>query len=152
GDKAALSTILERAGVQLQSELEARISPIYRGLLDADDVIQATFLEAFLRVQSFKPTGPGSFLSWLRRISDNNLRDAIRELERDKRPPPAKRVTASASEDSYALLLETIAGTTTTASRAMARGEVKVLLDQALAKLPPDYRQVLKLYELEGLS
>jgi len=152
GDEAALCLLLEQVGVQLHAELESRLGAKYRSTVDASDIVQATFLEAFLRIRSFVPREPGSFLSWLRRISDNNLRDAIRELERDKRPPPKKRITAGSGDESYAEFFESIAGTATTISRAAGRNEFKGLIDTAMRRLPRDYEQVLRLYELEGLS
>jgi RNA polymerase sigma-70 factor (subfamily 1) len=152
GDESALSDLLEKFGVQLHAELEARISVQYRGAFGADDVLQVTCLEAFLRIRSFVPAGPNSFLSWLRRIADNNLRDAIRELECEKRLSPAKRVLSGPNDESYVSLLETFAGTTTTISRAASRRELVGMVDAALRKLPSDYEQVLRLYELEGLT
>lgn len=153
GDEEALTGLLEATGVQLYAELDARISAPYRGIVDATDIVQITCLEAFLRIRSFVPGGPGTFLSWLRRISDNNLRDAIRELERDKRPSPRRRVqSGGADEKSYTSLVEQVAATTTTVSRAAGRGELREIVDAALRKLPADYEQVLRLYELEGLS
>jgi RNA polymerase sigma-70 factor (subfamily 1) len=152
GDESALSDLLEGFGVQLHAELEARIASQYQSLVGADDVLQVTCLEAFLRIRSFVPTGPGSFLSWLRRIADNNLRDAIRELECAKRFSPTKRVHAGLNDESYASLLENIPGSNTTISRAASRKELIGLVDEALRKLPGDYEQVLRLYELEGLS
>jgi RNA polymerase sigma-70 factor (ECF subfamily) len=152
GDEIALSTLLESLGVRLHAELEARISAQYRGVVGADDVLQVTCLEAFLRIRRFVPAGPGSFLSWLRRIADNNLRDAIRELEREKRPSPGRRVHAGPNDESYASLLDNIVGSTTTISRAASRRELIGVVDEALRKLPADYEQVLRLYELDGLS
>jgi RNA polymerase sigma-70 factor (ECF subfamily) len=152
GDQGALCFLLEEVGVQLHAELEHRIGAKYRGLVDADDIVQVTFLEAFLRIRTFVPREPGSFVSWLRRIGDNNLRDAIRELEREKRPPPKNRVTPVAGDESYVEFFERIAGTATTVSRAAGRKELKDLIDQAVRRLPRDYQQVLRLYELEGLS
>ncbi|MBI1827672.1 MAG: sigma-70 family RNA polymerase sigma factor [Planctomycetes bacterium] len=152
GEEGALCVLLEQYGIQLHAELEIRIGAKYRGLVDADDIVQVTFLEAFLRIRSFVPREPGSFASWLRRISDNNLRDAIRELEREKRPPPKNRVTAVSDDESYAEFFDHIAGTATTISRAAGRNELKGLIDTAMRKLPRDYEQVLRLYELEGLS
>lgn len=152
GDEGALCLLLEQVGVQLHAELENRIGAKYRGLVDADDIVQVTFLEAFLRIRSFVAREPGSFVSWLRRISDNNLRDAIRELEREKRPPPKNRITAGAGDESYAEFFDRIAGTATTVSRAAGRSELKGLMDTAMKRLPRDYEQVLRLYELEGLS
>jgi RNA polymerase sigma-70 factor (ECF subfamily) len=152
GDEAALVSVLERVGVQLHAEVESRIGARYRGLVGADDIVQVTCLEVFLRIRSFVPGGPGSFEAWVRRISENNLRDAIRALERDKRPSPGMRVTAGAMDDSYVSLLERVAGKATTVSRAAARNELKGIVDEALRKLPPDYERALRLYELDGLS
>lgn len=152
GDEGALCLLLEQVGVQLHAELEIRIGAKYRGLVDADDIVQVTFLEAFLRIRAFAPREPGSFVSWLRRIGDNNLRDAIRELEREKRPPPGNRVCAAVGDDSYVEFFERFAGTATTVSRAAGRNELKCVIDSAMQRLPRDYEQALRLFELEGLS
>jgi RNA polymerase sigma-70 factor (ECF subfamily) len=151
GDESALAALLEEAGLQLHADLQHKIGPKYRSLVDADDILQVTCLEAFLRIRSFVPGGAGSFAAWLRRIGENNLLDAIRELERDKRPPPGRRA-AAADDASYVALIERVAMTTTTASRVFARDEVRSSVDAALQQLPPDYERALRLYELEGLS
>src|SRR5215468_5727754 len=88
GDEDALTTLLNSVAAQLHAETRARIGSKYSGVFDADDILQITFLEAFLRIGAFEPGPHVSFLAWLRRIAENNIRDAIRELERDKRPPP----------------------------------------------------------------
>lgn len=152
GDQTALVTLLEDICVTLHAELEASIGSRYRSLVSADDVLQVTCLEAFLRIRSFEPRSNSSFAAWVRRISDNNLKDAIRELEREKRPSPGRRVTTPAGDESYVLLIEQLEGKATTVGRAVARGELRQVVDDALRKLPSDYERVLRLYELEGLS
>lgn len=152
GDESALAALLEEAGLQLHADLQHKIGAKYRSLVDADDIMQVTCLEAFLRIRSFVPGGAGSFAAWLRRIGENNLLDAIRELERDKRPPPGRRAAPPPGDASYVALIERVAMTTTTASRVFARDEVRSSVDAALQQLPPDYERALRLYELEGLS
>jgi RNA polymerase sigma-70 factor (ECF subfamily) len=152
GDDDALSRLLEDAGVALRSELASEIGPRYRSLVDADDVLQVTCLEAFLRIRSFDSARAESFFAWLRQIAMNNLRDAIRELEREKRPPPQRRMEMPVSDQSYVELAERFAVTTTTPSRICRGQELRESVDAALRALPPDYEQVLRLYELEGLS
>ena len=152
GDAEALSELLERFGLELQSNIERQIGARYRGKFDADDVLQVTLLEAFLRIGSFQPGGSGGFAAWLRKIAENNLQDAIRELERNKRPSPARQVAMTDQDASYVALVEQIATCTSTASRACAREELKRGVDAALRELPPDYEQALRLFELEGLS
>jgi len=150
GDESALGELLEQFGLDARPQLDARINPRYRGQFDADDILQVTFLEAFLRVRSLSPGGPGAFNAWLRRIADNNLLDAVRELERDKRPPPGRRVNPG-SDESYVALVEYLAATSNTASRACAREELRQGVDAALRRLPAEYEQALRLFELEGL-
>lgn len=151
GDEAALCDLLERVGLTIQSEITRKIGPQYNGTVEADDIMQVTCLEAFLRIRQFAPTGANAFVAWLRRIAENNLRDAIRELERDKRPSPGKRVRAG-GDDSYVELIERIAASSATASRAVARDEAKGAVQRALEQLPPDYALAVRLYDLDGLS
>ena len=150
GDQAALAELLEEVGCPLIAEFEHRIAPKYRALVDADDVMQVTYLEAFLRIGSFVWTGSGSFASWLRRIAENNLKDAIRGLERDKRPSPGLR--KSGSDDSGVALFERMASSTSTASRKASREESLRVLELAIRQLPSDYQQVIRLYDLEELA
>lgn len=152
GDEAALVALLEEAGPSLLAEMERQIGAKHRALVDAEDLFQITCMEAFLRIRGFVPSGPGSFMAWLRRIARNNLLDAIKELERDKRPPPVRRIVATGSDESYRNLVERLAVTTSTPSRAYAREELQAGVEQALRQLPQDYETALRLYELEGLS
>src|SRR5262245_35309763 len=92
GDAAALRTLLERYGAQVAGEIRPQIGRAWQSALDADDVMQVTYIEAFLQIGSLTARDPAGFLGWLRRIAQHNLRDAIKELDRKKRPPPAKRV------------------------------------------------------------
>ena len=151
GDDEALAELLERSTGALVDQFRRRIGRRWRSLLDVDDVMQVTYLEAYLRMGQFVDRGPGSFQAWLTRIAENNLRDATRELGRAKRPPPARQVTQDRSSSCIALL-ETVGYTTTTPSREAATAEATQLLEVALARLPEDYGQVLRLYDLEGRS
>ena len=152
GDQNALAELLARDGLAIHAHIESRISAVHRSLFDADDVMQVTCMEAFLHIRDFVPSGPGSFAAWLRRLADNNLRDAVRELERDKRPSPGKRIAATAGRDSYSTLLERISATTTTASRLVGRDETRQAVQAALNQLPHDYAEAIRLYELDDLS
>jgi RNA polymerase sigma-70 factor, ECF subfamily len=152
GDESALVELLERFGVQVHTEIERSIGRQYRGLLDADDVMQVTYLEAFLRIHRFVPAGVGAFRGWLRRIAENNLKDALRALERDKRPSPGRKTQPLLRDDPYAALVEQLSASGTRVSQATARDELRQAVDAALAGLPPDYAEVLRLHELEGLA
>jgi RNA polymerase sigma factor (sigma-70 family) len=150
GDMEALSVLLAEHGPRIARQISLQIQSAYRGVLDAEDVMQVTYLEAFLRVRSFVHQGPEAFAIWLKQIATNNLRDAIRELERQKRPPADRRIVATATESGPAALLDRVGWTSTTPSRCVNDKEMRKHLLVALDRLPRDYACVLRLYDLEG--
>lgn len=150
GDEDALADALAEHAGALRVRLDPLVPARFRSVLEVDDILQITYLEAFLRIGTFTNNGPAAFFGWLSRVAENNLRDAIRELERQKRPQPQNRVALGNSEQSMCLLLEEIGATTTTPSRNAAAGEMKSALDHALAALPDDYALVIRQYDLEG--
>jgi RNA polymerase sigma-70 factor, ECF subfamily len=153
GDRAALAELLRRFGPVVRQRIAPRISKVWQSVLEPDDVMQVTYMEAFLNIGRFKAAGPGAFTAWLSRMAENNLLDAVKELERAKRPDPRRRVRpARTAEDSYVALVEMLGVTTTTPSRNAARGEIQVCLDGALSRLTEDYATVIRLYDLQGLS
>ncbi len=159
GDEAALTGLLKRLGPDLRMHMARQIGATWRSVIDEDDILQVTYLEVFLRVTQFvvppDAAGPGAesaFRGWLFRIAENNLKDAIRGLERAKRPDPRKRVHAKTEEDSFVELVEALGATNTTPSRVAARDEAAGFIKRTLARLPPAYEQVIKLYDLQGKS
>ncbi len=152
GDTQALRALLEAHGAQVWRNIDGQIGQVWRSSIDADDVMQVTYMEAFLQAGQMTARNSAAFVAWLRRIAENNLRDAIKELQRKKRPDPAKRANPAAGQDSYVALIDMLGATSATPSRHAARNEAKRILELVLEKLPEDYRTVVRLYDLEGLS
>ena len=90
GDDDAMTALLQRYGPQVRGRINGRIAQRYRSAFDEDDVMQVTYLEAFLCAGGFAPSGFDGFVVWLTRIAKNNLRDAVKELSRQ--PPPSEKV------------------------------------------------------------
>jgi RNA polymerase sigma-70 factor (ECF subfamily) len=150
GNRDALAALLRRHGPDVRRRLS--ISAVWRAALDPADVMQATYLEAFLRIGQLDSHTIEGFISWLTQVAKNNLRDAIKELERQKRPDPRRQVVENPVADSYVALLDVVGCTTRTASREAARHEAHDLLKAALTRLTETYRAVVRLYDLEGKS
>jgi len=149
GDRDALATLLESCGPQVRAAITGGISPVWRSMIDEDDVMQVTYIEAFLQIAAFKPAGIQSFVAWLRRMADNNLRDAIKGLAADKRPDPRRRLSDD-PQQSYAALYEHLAETSSTPSRAVASAEAVSQLQAALDRLPAVYQEVVRRCDLAG--
>jgi RNA polymerase sigma-70 factor (ECF subfamily) len=152
GDTAALRMLLEHFGGDVRRRISGRIDKRWRASLDEDDVMQVTYLEAFLHVDQLTARDGAAFLTWLTRIAENAIRDAVRGLSRQKRPDPARRLVAPQGVDSYVGLLDCLGVHTATPSREAARRDAAAILESAVAKLPEDYRTAVRLYDLEGRS
>ncbi len=150
GDTAALRVLLEHFGGEVRKRVGGRIDKRWRASFDEDDVMQVAFLEAFLHIDQLTARDPASFLTWLTRIAENAILEAVRGLSRQKRPDPARRLVPAAGADSYEGLLAYLGVTTTTPSRQAASRDSAAMLESAIAGLPEDYRIVVRLYDLEG--
>ena len=149
GNDDATTKLLESYGPEVEQALS--IGREWRSMLDPADVMQVTYLEAYLQVCRYDPDRSEPFPAWLRRIAENNLRDAIRALQRQKRPPPSGRIEPSQDSDSSSELFALLGVATTTPSRYVAREERIARLNAALDSLPDDYGRAVRLYDLDGL-
>src|SRR5256885_13902788 len=91
-DKAALLLLLKRFGPKVRDAMRGKIDARWRSILEEDDLMQVTYLEAFLHIHQLAARDADSFVGWLIRIAQNVLRDAVKGLERQKRPHPSHRV------------------------------------------------------------
>ncbi len=148
GDLDALERVLAHVGPTVRRALE--INPKWQAVLEPDDIMQVTYMEAFARFDRFVGDSMAALTVWLRQIARHNLLDAIRGLERDKRPHPDRRVLHGSNGDSYIELCALMGVTSTTPSRAVAADEARTLIDRALAAMPDNYATALKLFDLEG--
>ena len=147
GDTRAFSLLFEKYRPRLAVLVHYKLSPDMRGRIEVDDILQETFLEAARSVGNFTYRSPGSFMSWLSRIADHVIIDAARQEGRQKRH--AVQMLRFRSESNPA---GPEPADTNTPSRLFAQQEgVRKLLER-LNALPEDYREVILLAKVEGLS
>lgn len=149
GDDDALSMLLEQHGPEVEGTL--RIGREWRSVLETADVMQVTYLEAFLQISRFDVDRSEPFPAWLRCIAENNLRDAIRGLQRQKRPQPSDRVQHSAHGGTSCELLATLGVATRSPGGKAALEDLVNRLNTLLDTLPEDYGRVVRFYDLDGL-
>lgn len=154
GNREALSRVLLRHDSELRRHIRTRIPVEFRALIDEQDVVQITYLEAYMGIGRFKSDAPNTFRSWLRRIADNNLIDAVRTLRASKNPPPSARLTDSKTTDSNTgdLLVQFAASMSKSPSRMLSVKEAKEWVEKCMTELPPDYEAVLRLRIVERLD
>lgn len=109
---------------------------------DAEDCAQEAFLKAFRNLSSFR--GEASFSSWLYRLTTNVCLDHLRAKGRRAETS----LTAEAESGAQTELPHPADGPEVIAER----NERRAAVHRALRQLPDDFRQVLLLRELGGLS
>ena len=150
GDLDELEALVREASPMLRQSL--RVDARWSRSFDVEDVIRVTLLEAFMRIRSLDNATVRGFHAWLRRIADHNLTDAIRALQSGRRPDAARRVTRGPEGESARTLLLRVAGTEATAGGQAAIAEQVQRMQQAIARLPKSYRNVIRLVDLEQRS
>ncbi len=150
GDDAALSQLLISSDPELRSRLAGQVGRRYQAALSIADVLQVTYTEAFLRIGRFRSGENGSFLNWLTKIAENNLRNAVRDLNRKKRPPRQRQISFTGESDSHLALLASLSGSQSSPSQQASRLEIKAAIERAINLLPSDYRDVVRGFDIEG--
>ena len=124
-----------------------------QGKLDPADLVQDTFLEAHRHFAVFRGTSEPEFAAWLRQILAGVLANTLRRYFGTKaRDPRLEQDLRAGVERSSCMLADRLAAPGTSPSEAASRREQAVLFADALGRLPADYREVIVLRHLEGLT
>ncbi|MFQ5413765.1 MAG: RNA polymerase sigma factor [Phycisphaerae bacterium] len=154
GDTVALTQLLTASRGALGAYVAVRLPAELQGVVDADDIVQETYVEVFRHIGRFKPEGAYAFERWLATIAIRKLHEAVRRRRALKRGGGAHAVRAPARrfEDSLVSLLDMVAGSNSTPSRVVGRREAGAAMEQAIGELPPHYAEAIRLVYLEGCS
>jgi RNA polymerase sigma-70 factor (ECF subfamily) len=153
GRPAALGELLEPYRNYLMLLARVQIGQRLQGKVDAADLVQETFLEAHRAFGRFRGDSEGEFICWLRQILGTTLAHLLRRyqgtLARDVR---RERPLAPPPDRSSWIPDGGLVAKQSSPSHQAAQREQAVILADALARLPDDYREVLTLRHLEGLT
>ena len=119
--------------------------------LDPSDLVQETFLEAHRDFPRFDGSTERELLAWLRRILARNLADQARRQKAGLRDIRRQVSLEAMLDRSSARMQQALVAVVSSPSAAAAQREQAILLADALADLPPDYREVIILRNLERL-
>ena len=136
------------ATTQLERHLRQRVSP--------SDVVQETLLEAHRDFPQFRGDTAYEFVGWLRKILVNNVARVVERnvqaAKRDvRREVPLSNFQRNLEQSNARLENILIDGSASPLSKVQHH-EHTLLLADALAEMPADYRDVIVLRNLEGLD
>jgi RNA polymerase sigma-70 factor (ECF subfamily) len=115
---------------------------------DADDLAQTTFIRAFKALKRFE--GRSEFRTWLHRITVNLWKNLVRSQVRRKYFQH-RSLNEPPKEGSRGLAQE-ITEKRPDPAEQVSHGELSGIIQTAIAKLPPDEREVTVLRDVEGYA
>ncbi|MBW3542343.1 MAG: sigma-70 family RNA polymerase sigma factor [Planctomycetes bacterium] len=151
GEDAALGELLELYRNYLHLLARVGIDRRLRGKMSPSDVVQETFLQARRGFEQFQGRTEQELMGWLRQILVSRLAMLVRHYRAQRRNVRLERTLEAELKHSSAAWGESLPARGPSPSHSAARREQAVLLADALAELPPKYREVVVLRHLEGL-
>jgi RNA polymerase sigma-70 factor (ECF subfamily) len=149
----ALGDLLELYRQYLALLARRQIGLRLQGKVDASDLVQETFLEAHRHFDRFRGSDEPQLVAWLRQILAGKVANLVRHyFGTQGRDVRLEEELAADLDDSARQLDRDLVAPLTSPSLQAVRREQTVLLADALAQLPEDYRDVLVLRHLEGLT
>jgi RNA polymerase sigma-70 factor (ECF subfamily) len=153
GDGAALGSLLERYRNYMGLLVRLQVGRRLRRKVDAEDLLQEIGLEIHRKIVMFRGSSEREFLMWVRRMIGSILANQVRHFLGTKcRDLRLERALVEELDRSSHGLNQSLVAPQSTPSQQAVRREQAVILADALQGLPEDYREVIILRQLEGLS
>jgi len=152
GEQAAFEELFKRHRGRLQKAIAMRMDRRLAARIDASDVLQETYLEAFKRLPKYLQQEEMPFYLWLHWIA----REKVLELHRRHLGAEKRAVTQEVQllpvDSSATFVSFVITGHEPSPSQALAKTELAECLRQALGQLDNDERDLILWRHFEQLS
>jgi RNA polymerase sigma-70 factor, ECF subfamily len=149
GDEPAIEVLLDRHLPALTGYIRLHADPVIRRMESCADIAQSVCREALQDMDGFDYRGEGPFRNWLFTKAMSKLVDRKeyylrekRDVRRNENQPAAAGRTA----------LECLFATLETPSQGAIANETIERMESAFDRLPEDYKRVISLARLVGLT
>ena len=151
-DVNALAEFLVNNRKPLMAFIERQLGAGLRRKIEVDDVFQELSAEAVRALPEADLTEREPF-SWLCQIAERRIIDAHRRFFGAQKRDAGREVPLGSpgGDSQHAAIIDLLVVSMTTPTQAMSRNQREVRLLQALATLPQDQRDALRLRYIEGL-
>jgi RNA polymerase sigma-70 factor (ECF subfamily) len=114
---------------------------------DAEDAVQNTYLKAFAAIEGF--AGKSSLSTWLTRIAINDALGRARAIKRRRAAFEKSQIRNLESDYREKMMRGSMP---ISPESAVARGQIRQMLEDAISRLPATFRRVFMLREIDGLN
>jgi RNA polymerase sigma-70 factor (ECF subfamily) len=144
GSAEAFDRLYRQVGGKLHALIRLRMGSSLRARVESRDILQATLLRSFDRIDQFEGETGGTLMAWLARIAEHEIRDRVdherrgrRDVAREIALEPAGAVAVSVERSPLSLAI---------------LNEEALRLERAIEGLDPAHRDVILLRKFEELS
>lgn len=153
GDESALNRLCRVYGPRVLWLVRIGMGKELRSKLESVDLVQDVLVSTLKNLRNFTYKNEGDFIRWISRITENRLRENLNRLhavKRDIRREVRLDSHSPTLEDSFDAAMEPIDATTPSA--IVSKREDLERLAKAIDTLKPEYRRIIVLTKIEGLS
>jgi RNA polymerase sigma-70 factor (ECF subfamily) len=153
GDRRAFDLLAERLAPRLGAVVRSLAGAKLAAKIEAQDLLQETFLQAWRSLDRFRGKDEEEFWRWLTAVAHNVVLMQARKLGAKKRagaevPLPEQ----GSSSGSLGQIVDILRQSAVSPSTALRRDERFDRLRKALGKLSPDHRKVIFLTHIRELN
>ncbi|MCB9897709.1 MAG: sigma-70 family RNA polymerase sigma factor [Planctomycetes bacterium] len=154
GDDRAMNELILRYQERVRRIVSIRLSARLRRCVESVDIVQDVFSNAAANIHTLELRSTASIIQWLSRIAENKMHDTHRLYYGQKRDKRREVHIAEGSRGSREDRIPgvVVAGKGDSPAEAAARAELAKIVDEAVAELPDDYREVIMLRTYYGGS
>jgi RNA polymerase sigma-70 factor (ECF subfamily) len=151
-DAGAVAEFLESHRPQLMAFIERQLGTALRRKVEPDDVFQEASAEA-VRALPTTELGDRDPFSWLCQIAERRIIDLHRRHFDAQKRDAGREVPlgSGGAETGQVGLINMLVASMTTPSKAFSRNAREMRLNEALAKLPDEQREALRLRYVESM-
>jgi len=140
-----------QAWLRLMARLQ--LDPRWGRKFDASDVAQQTLLEAWKAESQFRGNTSGERIAWLRTILGRVIKQEVRQYDGTlKRDPNRELALDNSLAQSSIMLANVLVSETDSPSVHADNREQQMIIADVIESLNEDYREVIVLRNLQGLS
>jgi len=152
GDESALIQLCRIYSERVRWMVRLRMNKELRSKLESMDLVQDVLIHALRGLGDFTYENEGDFIRWLSKITQNALRDHLDKLHADKRDIRKEFPLVDQQSATSRYVENPGPIDMTTPSVILSKGEDLAKLEKAIDTLKPEYKEVVILTKIEGLS
>jgi RNA polymerase sigma-70 factor (subfamily 1) len=152
GNARAVAMLLNHYRPYLTVLARLRASRQLAPKYDDSDLVQETLVLVQRDLARFRGTSEAELTAWFRHIMASVSGKFMRQYATQRRDVSLERRLEDEFSQSSQMVGRALIANDTSPTEKVVKRERAVILSQAIAQLPPDYREALILHRLEGLT